>query len=230
MSLAPRVTTCADAILARIGFLSNPYFTALKDGSMSQEDFRASQEQFYFAVRYFPRPMAALISRMSDSIQRIDLLHNIVEEHGDFRQEQFHQNTFRKFLASIGGRSPDQPGVTMGPAVHAFNNVLMAACLSNEIPIGVCCLGIIEHAFANVSAFIGKTVVERGWVAAANLTHYALHAELDVRHAEEFFVIVESVWDKADGQAAIRQGLELGAYAFDQLYRNLIPWRDCADA
>jgi pyrroloquinoline-quinone synthase len=229
MGLAPRVTACANASLARVGFANNPYFTAMKDGSMSLENFRASQEQFYFAVRYFARPMAALISRMPDPAQRIDLLHNIVEEHGDFRQEQFHQNTFRNFLATIGGHSPDQTGVAMEPAVHVFNSVLMAASLSDEITVGVCCLGIIEHAFAGASAFIGNTVVERGWVAASDLTHYALHSELDVRHAEEFFAIVEPAWDEAHGQAAIRQGLELGAYAFDQLYRNLIPRWDRAD-
>ena len=226
MSRAPRVTAFADAVLARIGFRDNPYFTALADGSMSLEQFRASQEQFYFAVRYFPRPMSALISRMPDPAQRIDLLHNIVEEHGDFRPAEFHQNTFRKFLSSIGGRSPDQAGVAMRPGVHAFNSVLMAACMTDEVPVGVCCLGIIEHAFAGVSALIGKTVVRRGWVAASDLTHYALHAELDVRHAEEFFVIVETAWDEPEGQAAIRQGLELGAYAFDQLYRSLMLQRD----
>jgi pyrroloquinoline-quinone synthase len=218
MSRAARVTTCAEAILARIGFASNPYFIALGDGSMSLEQFRASQEQFYFAVRYFPRPMAALISRMPDPLRRIDLLHNIVEEHGDFKQEDFHQNTFRKFLASIGGRSPDQAGVVMSPGVHAFNNMLMAACLSDEVEVGVCCLGIIEHAFAGVSALIGKTVVERGWVAASNLTH-----------AEEFFAIVEPAWDGVEGQAAIKQGLELGAYGFDQLYRSLMLQRVWSD-
>jgi pyrroloquinoline-quinone synthase len=223
------VTSCANASLARVGFVNNPYFIGMANGAMSLENFRASQEQFYFAVRYFARPMAALISRMAEPAQRLDLLHNIVEEHGDFRREQFHQNTFRKFLASIGGQSPEHAGITMGPAVHAFNSVLMAASLSDEIAVGVCCLGIVEHAFAGASAFIGKTVVERGWVNASNLAHYALHAELDVRHADEFFAIVEPAWDDAEEQAAIRQGLDLGAYAFDQLYRNLIPRRDSAD-
>ena len=161
MSIAPRATAAADDILARIGFASNPYFTSLADGSMPLSHFRRSQQQFFFAVRYFPHPMSALVSRMPDPDRRIELLHNIVEEHGDFRPDQFHQNTFRKFLASIGAASPDQAGITQDPGVHAFNNVLMAACLTDEIDVAVSCLGVIEHAFAGASASIGKSVVQR---------------------------------------------------------------------
>jgi len=218
---APRVTACADQILRRVGLLANPYFAALGDGSLTQDQFRATQEQFFFAVRYFPRPLAALLSRIPDPAARVEILRNLVEEHGDFREDQFHQNTFQKFLESIGGQSPDVAGATMCPAVHAFNSVLMGACATDELDVGVGCLGIIEHAFAPISALIGQRVIERGWVAPGELVHYALHAELDVRHAEEFFAIIEAGWDDVRRRAAIRQGLELGAYAFDQLYRSL---------
>jgi len=222
MSRAPRVTEFADALLRRVGFLENPYFDSLSAGSMSLEKFRATQEQFYFAVRFYARPIAALVSRISDPAQRLDLLHNIVEEHGNFREEQFHQNTFRKFLASIQGRGPDLAGVSMCAAVHAFNSTLIGACTSDDIEVGVCCLGIVERAFSDVSALIGHVVVQRRWVAAENLVHYALHVELDVRHAEDFFAIVEPGWDDLPTRAKIQRGLELGAYAFDQLYRALL--------
>jgi len=220
-SRAPRVAACANQIMQRAGLLQNPYFVSLANGSMSKDVFRVSQEQFFFAVRYFPCPMAALIARMPDPTSRLDLLHNLVEEHGDFRPEQFHQNTFLAFLASIGGQNPEAAGITPLPAVHAFNAVLMAACACDEIEVGVGCLGIIERAFADISALIGAAVVQRGWVAPGDLVHYALHAELDIRHAEEFFAVVESKWDDRGRRGLIEQGLELGVYAFDRLYRDL---------
>lgn len=220
---APRVSAAAQQIIERIGLLRNPYLSALADGSMSLESFRASQEQFFFAVRYFPRPMAALIARMPDPASRIDVLHNLVEEHGDFEPGHFHQNAFRAFLASVGGRDPLSANVTAGPVVHAFNNVLMAACASDDIEVGVGCLGIIERAFADISAAIGAGAVRRGWVESAGLVHYTLHAELDIRHAEEFFAVVEPNWDDPRRRALIEQGLELGAYCFDRLYRDLVP-------
>ena len=69
---------------------------------MSLAGFRASQEQFFFAVTFFPRPMAALIGRIPNPRARLDILHNLVEEHGEFDEERFHHTTFQQFLRSIG--------------------------------------------------------------------------------------------------------------------------------
>jgi pyrroloquinoline-quinone synthase len=218
---APRVTALADKIVRRVGLLDHPYLRALSDGSMSLEQFRRSQEQFFFAVRYYPRPMAALISRMPDPLARLGIVRNLAEEHGDFHEDQFHQNTFRQFLASIGGRDPWTAGLAPCPAVHAFNSALMGACCAGELEAGIGCMGIIEHAFAPISASIGKAVVDRKWVAPDCLVHYALHAELDVRHAEDFFALIEPQWDDPRRGAAAREGLELGAYLFTALYRGL---------
>jgi len=48
-----------------------------------------------------------------------------------------------------------------------------------------------------------------------------LHAEIDERHAEEFFAVIEPNWDDPKRRYFIEQGLELGAYVFDRLYRDL---------
>ena len=221
LARAPHVTACANDILRRVGLLDNSYLAGLRDGSMSIEQFRASQEQFFFAVRFYPRPMAVLISRMPDPVLRLEIVRNLVEEHGEFREDQFHQNTFRQFLQSIGGRDPLIAGLSVCPPVHAFNSILMGVCGADELDAGIGCMGIIEHAFAPISASIGKAVVDRGWLTPDRLVHYALHAELDVRHAEEFFAIIEPGWDDPRRRATIQQGLELGAYAFGQLYRSL---------
>ncbi len=55
-----------------------------------------------------------------------------------------------------------------------------------------------------------------------NLLHYKLHAEIDTRHAEEFFCVVERSWNDPTKQYFIKQGLELGAYVFNRLYRDLL--------
>ena len=65
-------------------------------------------------------------------------------------------------------------------------------------------------------------VVARGWVPQDALVHYALHAQIDERHAEEFFAVIEPQWDDPARRYFIEQGLGLGAYAFDRLYRDLL--------
>src|SRR6266480_3769917 len=119
-SRAPRVTTRADAVLTGINILHNPYLEALTDGSMTPECFRRTQEQFFFAVTFFPRPMAALVGRIPDPRQRLDILHNLVEEHGEFQEEFFHHNTFQQFLRSIGSQPEKFDGLGVWPALRAF--------------------------------------------------------------------------------------------------------------
>lgn len=219
---APRVTARAQQIIERSGLPSNPYFAALHDGSLSLENFRRTQEQFFFAVTFFPRPMAALVGRIDDPTLRLDILHNLLEEHGDFQEERFHHNTFRKFLTTIGSDPARLAGIALWPALRAFNSVLTAACVLDELEVGIACMGSIEHAFAGISASIGSGVIARGWVRSEDLVHYKLHAEIDERHAEEFFAVIEPRWDDPARRYAIEQGLELGVYIFDRLYRDLL--------
>ena len=220
-SRAPQVTAHADVVLDRVGIERNPYLQALVDGSMSLEVFRRTQEQFFFAVTFFPRPMAALVGRLPDPRQRLDILRNVVEEHGDFDEAAFHHTTFREFLHRIGSEVDEVDELDLWPAVRAFNSILTTACVMDELQVGVASMGIIERAFAGVSATIGRAVVERGWMTRERLVHYALHAEIDNRHAEEFFAVIEPEWGKEDRRYLIDQGLQLGAYALDRLYRDL---------
>lgn len=216
-----QVLASANAILQRIAMTDNPYFTALRDGSMTLEQFRRSQEQFSFAVEFFPRPMAALVGRIPNPAQRLEILHNLVEEHGEFHEHRFHKTTFSQFLRSIGSNPDALDGLSLWPCLRAFNSVLTTSCVLDELEVGVACMGIIEHAFASCSAIIGSAAVAHEWVAAERLVHYTVHAQIDQRHAQEFFNVVEPRWADPQRRYFIEQGLALGAYIFDRLYRDL---------
>ena len=220
-STAPRVSACARSIIQQVKILENPYLKALKDGSMTRPRFNKTQEQFFFAVTFFPRPMAVLVGRIPDPKHRLDILHNLVEEHGEFDEKAFHHTTFQTFLRSIGSDPDKLDSLSVWPELRAFNSVLTASCLMDELEVGVACMGIIEFAFASISDIIGKAVVENGWVAIDDLVHYKLHSEIDERHAEEFFAVIDASWDDPARRYFIKQGLQLGAYILDRLYRDL---------
>ena len=113
-----------DEVLGTTAILENPYLRALGNGRMSREEFLRSQRQFYFAVDYFPRPMAALLMRLTCPEKRLGILSNVVEEHGDFRPSAFHEATFRKFLESLGDPSRPVRSELESP-VHAFNAAII---------------------------------------------------------------------------------------------------------
>lgn len=222
MDALASITAAADAAIAQRGLLDNPYFATLADGSMSLDQFRRSQEQFFWAVEFFSRPMAGLVARLPDPKQRLDILHNVVEEHGDFDVNRFHATTFKQFLASIGADVDGIPDLELWPEVRAFNCCLTTACLHDEIEVGVATMGVIEYSFADISQLIGQAVVARGFVSQEDLVHYKLHAQIDKRHAQEFFEVLVDQWGRDDRRYFIQQGIELGVYVFDRLYRDLL--------
>lgn len=222
VALAPQVVAAADEVLECRPIVAQSYFQRLMDGRMSVEEFTRTQEQFFFAVRFFSRAIAALVARCPDSAMRMDLVHNLAEEQGEFIPAEAHDRTFLRFLASIGAGAERMREVEERPAVRAFNSALLGACQGGELELAFGCLGIIEHAFADISALIGQAVVSRGWVSTDNLVHYKLHAAIDKRHAEEFFAVVEREWSAGASQRrSIRQGLELGHHLFARLYEDL---------
>jgi pyrroloquinoline-quinone synthase len=218
---SPSITAHARGVLERIAIMRNPYLVALADGSMSRACFQLTQEQFFFAVTFFPRPMAALVGRIDDPHARLDILHNLVEEHGEFDVHAFHHHTFREFLRRLGSDLEALDATGVWPEVRAFNTVITAACVLDELEVGVACMGVIEQAFAGISAAIGAAVVARGWLPADRLVHYKLHALIDERHAEEFFAVIEPRWADRARRYYVMQGVELGAYIFHRLYRDL---------
>jgi pyrroloquinoline-quinone synthase len=165
--------------------------------------------------------MAALVARFPEPRTRLDILHNVVEEHGDFDERAFHASTFREFLKSIGALESRLDDLLLWPELRAFNSVLATSCVLDEVEVAIGCMGVIEYAFADISTLIGKAVVNNGWVTAENLKHYKLHAEIDKRHAQEFFAVAGSRW-RSGHKYHVQQGIELGVYIFDRLYRDLL--------
>ncbi|MDB6135920.1 MAG: PqqC-like protein [Verrucomicrobiales bacterium] len=240
---SPSLMTVVDDLMRRLPILDNGYFQGLRDDSLSREDFVRSQRRFYFAVRYFPRPMAALMARMPVSAGRQGLMHNLSEEHGfvegdggehgddhghghghggrfDFRAA--HDLTFLAFLGTLGIPAAEMQRQREEAAVRAFNTALMGTCLMERTELAFACLGVIEYAFADISALIGRQVVARGWIPQDRLVHYHLHAEIDKRHAVDFFRVVEGAWREGGGPAeAVEEGLRLGLYLFNRLYEDL---------
>ena len=78
----PSVQAAADSLLTRHPLLSQGYFAHLQAGKMERASFVNSQRQFYHAVTFFSRAMAALMARLPDSASRQVLMHNLAEEHG----------------------------------------------------------------------------------------------------------------------------------------------------
>jgi pyrroloquinoline-quinone synthase len=208
------ISSLADRHVA--GLLENRYFTELGNGTMSRQHFITTQQQFYWAVCEAPRAMATLIARIPDPTDRLAILDNINDEHGDGDPTRFHTTTFRAFLSSLGVTT-DPAGVTQGALMRAFTTLLTGSCQQLDPIMAACFFGVLEYAFADISASIAQAVITRGWLEPSQLTHYSLHAEVDKEHASGFFAVADPHHDIE----LIEAGLALGVYAFDRLYTDM---------
>lgn len=210
-------------VLEESNFRSNPFFTALRDGSFSKSDFIETQIQFFLAVVFFNRPMAALAAKIPTAQLRLEILRNVWEEHGEGEFERIHGETFIELLKRLDNITPaDIDKRALWPEIRAFNTLLTGCCVLDEYLTGVGLMGIIERMFAEISAWIGQDIVNRGWLSQSSLIHYTLHEAMDIKHSQDFFNVLEHSWEKsAEDRYAIEQGLRLGAYIFNRLYQDL---------
>ena len=210
-------------IMEESDFVHNPYFVDLRDGRFAKEDFIETQIQFYFCVVFFPRPLSALAAKIPTHQKRLEILRNVWEEHGDGQEKDFHGSTFLKFLDRLENISvEDIQKRKLWPEVRSFNTTLIGSCVLDEFIVGSALLGMIEKMFSEISSLIGNAVVKNEWLKKKSMIHYNLHKDLDVKHSQDFFDVLEESWNESDeNKYLIEQGLRLGAYSFDQLYRGL---------
>jgi pyrroloquinoline quinone (PQQ) biosynthesis protein C len=215
-----------ERILVETDHHNNPYFAALRAGEFEKADFVETQIQFYHAVVYFFRPMAALAAKTPGPLQQVEILRNVWEENGEGDPARAHGATFLEFLARLDGvTAADVERRALWPEVRIFNAALAGACAIDDYLVGCATMGMIERMFCEISSWIGHAVVRNGWIAPERLVHYDLHEELDVRHAQDFFDVLRPAWAREADRYTIEQGLRMGAAVFDGLYRGLFERR-----
>lgn len=210
-------------ILQEIDYTNNPYFVSLHKGEFEKNDFVETQIQFFFAVIFFNRPMSALAAKIPDPALRLEILRNIWEEHGEGDLNKAHSNTFIEFLSRIGNIHLEEVyKKALWPEIRIFNTCLTGACVLDDFMVGVAMMGMIERIFCDISTIIGNGIIKNGWLTQDSLIHYDLHAELDVKHSQDFFDVIKPLWGKnAENKYYIEQGLYLGATLFNNLYKEL---------
>jgi pyrroloquinoline-quinone synthase len=210
-------------VLEDTDYFNNPYFKNLREKTFEKADFVETQIQFFYAVVFFSRPMAALAAKIPTPELRLEVLRNVWEEHGEGSLAQGHATTFLEFLKRIGNVTEQDVYLRgLWADVRIFNTTLSGVSVLDDFIIAVGVLGVIERMFSDISAWIGQGVIENGWLKDDEMIHYKLHQALDIKHSEDFFKILDLPFQKsAENRYLIEQGLRLGATLFNNLYLGL---------
>ena len=195
--------------LQAYNFRKNKFFEDLASGEMNLDQFIETQEQFYYAITGFSVPLALVTAEVPEYEDRMKILKHMGETPGA---------TFTELLKRLSGKAV----ITISPAqdeVLLFNSTLNDICRNHHYLKGIAALGIIERMFADISAFIGVTIVERGWLPKERIIHYTVQQKLDTVHAEDIFSILRPQYE--NHRETIDEGLMLGAITFLKLFQQL---------
>lgn len=228
MSLHPEIKAYLESTVASLNLQEHPYFKGLLTGKFSKEQFLDSQNQFSYLVKYFARPMAAVISNIPDAITRSAIVANLWEEHGQGNHEKIHGRTILTLIDRLGGDSSKLDEKYTSESIQIFNTALRGIAVFEDYRVSASVFGGIERAFVDISSLICQVIIEQGWLQQERITHYAIHKEIDIKHAEEFLEVTEADWDKdEESKEMIRRGIRLGVRLFTNVYSDFA--RDMAN-
>lgn len=185
------------------------YHTFLEESN--QAEYLRSQIPFFFAVQAFPRFLAKLISHIDTSEDRLLVVENLWEEHGNGNKNHFHTATFKEFLTSLGwnGEYHQNPWVTEW----------ITTVLNTELSAGAYAayLAGIEYAYAPISKTIAEHVKTLELVSEQS--HYAVHSELDWIHGDELLQVAIAL---EPDESLIKAAFYLAQAEFLDLYNHMV--------
>jgi len=76
----------------------------------------------------------------------------------------------------------------------------------------------IERIFVEVSEQVVYAVLKYNWMPKELITHYGLHKEIDIQHAEDFLKVIEDRWDEDETKRLVERGIQQGMNIFINVY------------
>jgi len=202
--------------------VNESYFKSLQNNTMTFKIFKYSQTNFYGAVRYFSRPLFSLCSRIDNYEDRLNILENIFDEHGNGNIKKTHGATYEEYLLNLGVNQNNIEKNNPHISVLNFNSKIDQIVKEDNIDKAIAMYGIIEDRYTEISSFIAKSLLKNNWLEKSKLSHYSIHEELDIHHAKLFYNLIEKKWSNNESIEHIKNGLIVGNELILKLFDELL--------
>ena len=200
----------------------NYYFSRLINDELSLEEFQKSQLNFFDAVLSFTKPMFIISSKLDSYEQRLCILENIFEEHGNGDIAKSHGKTFEEYLILLGVNKKEIKNRNIDKSSQKFNLSLIERSQKESTYFSLAMMGIIEERYSEMSKLISEKILKNKWLTEKTLIHYKVHEKLDIDHAESFYRLISSKWLNKSIQEDIKKGLRFGNELILNLYTGLL--------
>jgi pyrroloquinoline-quinone synthase len=164
--------------------------------------------------------MALMIFNIENDLTRLKIVENLWEEHGNGDYRKIHGKTILTFIDNIGGNSTSLDDKNADFIVRSFNSTLKGVAAFDDYRSSAAFFAGIERMFVEVSEAIVLSVIKHKWMEKDDITHYGLHKEIDIQHAEDFLKVVEPEWEKDETKTLVKRGIQQGMHVFIGVYRG----------
>ncbi|MDA9656774.1 iron-containing redox enzyme family protein [Candidatus Marinimicrobia bacterium] len=200
----------------------NYYFAKLRNDELTLEEFQKSQLNFFDAVLSFTKPMFIISSKLDSYEQRLLVLENIFEEHGNGDIAKNHGKTFEEYLILLGVNKKEIKNRRINKSSQNFNLSLIEYSQKESTYFSLAMMGIIEERYSEMSKLISEKLLKNKWLTEKTLVHYKVHEKLDIEHAESFYHLISSKWLDKNIRKDIKKGLLFGNNLILNLYTDLL--------
>jgi hypothetical protein len=200
---------------------NNPYFVTLNKIPDTKK-FLLSQECFISAVDNWSKALGLLLFYAPSYKERLVLVKNLYDEHGNGDLKLSHVNTFKSLLRSLNYQheiliyNNTLPSYSI---VDKFNNSINAAIMEKTWVYSIAMLAMIEYTYITVSKNIHNYL--SNFLPRDEINHYSLHETIDETHAQELFDILEPIINIGSNMDVIKNGIKDGYDYFYILYESL---------
>lgn len=195
------------------GWDSHEFNSFLKKST--QSELLTSQIPFYQAVEAFPRALSLLASKIKTSQERLWVVNNLYEEHGNGNPAKFHTESFKTFLVALGWDGQHQ----INPWIDEWVENKLLSCEGSAAEYAAYLSGI-EYAYAPISDTIAKHLETLNLFCEQS--HYSNHATLDWEHGEELLQVAYLINDDNNERPKIYDYFVKGQKDFLELYNHIL--------
>lgn len=221
MNLPQDLKNFVENSIDELNLREHTYFSNLLSGQYSKEQFIQSQNQFSYLVKHFSRSMASVIANIPSDLTRTAIVGNLWEEHGHGDPAKVHGKAILTLIDRLGGDSNQLNEKYASESIRIFNIALRGISVFEDYRISTAVFGAIERVFVNISSLICEGIIEQGWLTEDRVIHYALHKEIDTKHAEEFLEVVVDDWNHdEESKELVKVGIRLGLRLFTNVYSD----------
>ncbi len=197
------------------------YFVKLNK-KPSLKNFIESQKGFITAVDHWSKLLAQLIVILPTSKDRMAVVNNLYDEHGNGDETKTHVTTFSNFIESLQESNTKQAiyptcTYTTTEFAQAFNQRLQDQFKTSDWIFCTSMLAMIEYTYIKVCKMIHTYASQ--FIKEDKIEHYSLHETIDQKHATDLFKIIEASY--SNHNKTVHSAMIFGYNTMYKLYEDM---------